>query len=258
VTVELHHRCDGPAGAPVVMLSNSLGTSLEMWEPQLPALTQGFRVLRYDQRGHGGSPAPPSPYTIDELGSDALDLLNRLGLERVSFCGTSLGGMTGMWLAINAPDRIERLALCCTAPRLGPPEMWAERAATVRAEGMEAILDAQLDRWFTPEFRESGAEAVERTRQGLLAASPDGYVGCCEAIAALDLRPGLASIHAPTLVIAAAEDEATSPEHGRLIADSISGARFVLIERARHLAGVERPDAVTPPLLEHLLAEAPT
>ena len=254
--MELHHRFDGPADAPVVVLSNSLGTSLEMWEELLPALTERFRVLRYDQRGHGASPAPPGPYTLAELGGDALALLDRLGLGRVSWCGTSLGGMTGMWLAVNAPERVDRLALCCTAPRLGPGEMWAERAATVRAEGMHAIVDAQLDRWFTPEFQAAGGEALERMRRAFLAIPPEGYAGCCEAIAALDLRPQLGGIEAPTLVIAADDDEATPPEHGRLIADSVDGARFLLVERARHLAVVERPDAVAPPLLEHLLAEA--
>jgi 3-oxoadipate enol-lactonase len=252
VSAELHHRLDGPADAPVVVLSNSLGTSLEMWDGQVPTLAEHFRVLRYDQRGHGASPTPPGPYTVAELAGDALALLDRLGLERVSWCGTSLGAMTGMWLAVNEPDRIDRLALCCTSPHLGPPEMWAERAATVRSEGMEAILDAQLDRWFTPEFRASGAEVLERTRQGLLSASPEGYASCCEAIAQFDIRAELGSIHAPTLVIAGGDDQATPPDHGRLIADSIDGARFVLVDGARHLAGVERPGPVNQALLEHL------
>src|SRR4051794_1904894 len=223
-----------------------------MWEGQLPELAEHFRVLRYDQRGHGDSPAPPGPYTVAELAGDALALLDRLGLERVSWCGTSLGAMTGMRLAIDEPERIDLLALCCTSPRLGPPEMWAERAATVRAEGMEAIVDAQLDRWFTPGFRASGAEAVERTGRGLLAASADGYASCCEAIAEFDVRAELGSIRARTLVIAGGDDQATPPDHGRLIADSVDGARFELVEGARHLAGVERPGPVNEALLEHL------
>src|SRR4051794_21266383 len=172
MSTELHHRRDGRGDAPPLVLSNSLGTSLEMWDGQLPKLAERFRVLRYDQRGHGNSSAPPGPYTVAELAGDLPALLDEVGLERGSFCAPSLGAMTGMWLAIDAPERIDRLALCCTSPSLGPREMWAERAATVRAEGMEAIVDAQLDRWFTPEFRASGAEAVERTRRGLLAASP--------------------------------------------------------------------------------------
>ncbi|HKF81118.1 MAG TPA: 3-oxoadipate enol-lactonase [Thermoleophilaceae bacterium] len=256
--MDLHHRLDGPADAPPLVLSNSLGTSFEMWEEQLRALAGRFRVLRYDQRGHGRSPAPPGPYTVADLAGDVLELLDRLNLERVSFCGTSLGGMSGMWMAINAPQRVDRLALCCTSAHLGPREMWAERAATVRAEGMEAIADAQLERWFTPEFRESGSEAVERTRRGLLAASPEGYASCCEAVAELDLRAQLGSIRTPTLVIAADDDPATPPEHGRQVADSIDGARSVLVERARHLAVVERPEPVARSLLEHLQAEART
>ena len=250
--MELNHRLDGPDEAPPLVLSNSLGTSFAMWEELLPSLAERFRVLRYDQRGHGASPAPAGPYTIAGLAGDLLELLDRLGLERVSFLGTSMGAMTGMWLALRAPGRIERLALCCTSPRLGPPEMWAERAATVRAEGMEAIVDAQLDRWFTPDFRGDGGEAFERTRRAFLATPPEGYAGCCEAISAFDVRDELTSIEAPTLVVSAADDEATPPDHGRLVADSIDGAGFVLLEHARHLAVVERPDAVAGAVLDHL------
>ena len=256
MSVALHHRLDGPEGAPVLMLSNSLGTALGMWDDHLPALADHFRVLRYDQRGHGRTPAPPGPYTIAELGGDALELLDQLGLERVSFCGTSLGGMTGMWLAINAPERIDRLALCCTSAHLPPREMWTERAATVRAHGVEAVADAQLERWFTPAFAERRPEAVERARRVLLQTPPEGYAGCCEAIAAHDLRHELGSIRAPTLVLAADGDPATPPAHGRLIADAIDGARFVVLERARHLAVVELPEDSARELLAHLTAGA--
>jgi 3-oxoadipate enol-lactonase len=160
------------------MLSNSLGTNLGMWDDQLPSLVDRFRVLRYDQRGHGRSPAPPGPYTIAELAGDALDLLDRLGLERVSFCGVSLGGMTGMWLAVNSPERLDRLALCCTSAYLPPRENWTERAETVRARGMEAVVDAALERWFTPALAERRPDAVERTRRALLNVSAEGYAGC--------------------------------------------------------------------------------
>jgi 3-oxoadipate enol-lactonase len=256
VSVELHHRLDGPSGPPVLVLSNSLGTSLGMWDDQLPALADQFRVLRYDQRGHGRTPAPPGPYTVAELGRDAQALLDRLGLKRVSFCGASLGGMAAMWLAINAPERIDRLVLCCTSAHLPPRETWTERAATVRAQGMDAIVDAALERWFTPALAERRPQAVERTRRALLDTPAEGYAGCCEAIAAHDLRQELGLIRAPTLVIAAADDPATPPEHGQLIADAIDGARFVALERARHLAVVERPKEFTRELLGHLTAEA--
>ena len=256
MSVELHHRLDGPSRAPVLVLSNSLGTSLGMWDDQLPALADQFRVLRYDQRGHGRTPAPPGPYSVAELGRDAQALLDRLGFERVSFCGASLGGMAAMWLAINAPERIDRLVLCCTSAHLPPRETWTERAATVRAQGMDAIVDAALERWFTPALAERRPQAVERTRRALLDTPAEGYAGCCEAIAAHDLRQELGLIRAPTLVIAAADDPATPPEHGQLIADAIDGARFVALEPARHLAVVERPKEFTRELLGHLTAEA--
>jgi 3-oxoadipate enol-lactonase len=237
------------------VLSNSLGTDLGMWDDQLPSLARRFRVLRYDQRGHGRSPAPPGPYTIAQLAGDTLELLDRLGLERVSFCGVSLGGMTGMWLAINAPERLDRLALCCTSAHLPPRENWTDRAATVRAEGMEAVVDAALERWFSPALAGLRPEAAERTRRALLEMPPEGYAGCCEAIATHDLRAELASIRAPTLVLSATDDPATPPEHGRLIAEAIDGARFVVLERGRHLAAVEHPVEFAREVLGHLVAE---
>ena len=254
--MELHHRFDGPDDAPVLMLSNSLGTDLRMWEDQLAALADRFRVLRYDQRGHGRSPVSPGPYTIAELAGDALELLDNLGLERVSFCGVSLGGMTGMWLAINSPERLERLALCCTSARLPPREMWTERAATVRAHGIEAVVDAQLERWFTPTLAELRPEALERTRRALLDTPAEGYAGCCEAIAAHDLVVELPAIRTPTLVLAAADDPATPPEHARLIAEAIRGARLVVLDHGRHLVAVEHPEEFSREVLAHLAAEA--
>jgi 3-oxoadipate enol-lactonase len=234
------------------MLSNSLGTDLRMWDDQLLRLADRFRVLRYDQRGHGRSPAPQGPYTIAALAGDALDLLDRLGIERVSFCGASLGGMTGMWLAVKAPERLDRLALCCTSAHLPPPESWTERAATVRARGMEAVVDAALERWFTPALAALRPEAVERTRRALLDTPAEGYAACCEAIAMHDLRTEVGSIRVPTLVLAAPDDPATPPEHGRRIADAIDGARFVVLEQGRHLAAVEQPDEFADEVLKHL------
>jgi 3-oxoadipate enol-lactonase len=254
MSIELHHRFDGPEGSPVLVLSNSLGTSLEMWDGLVPALAGRFRVLRYDQRGHGHSPAPPGPYSIADLGGDVLALLDRLGLERVSFCGVSLGGMTGMWLAINAPERIERLALCCTSAHMPPPDMWAERAASARTEGMAELTEASLERWLTPSAPQ---ELVERLRRGLLQTDPEAYAGCSEAIGAHDLRAELHAITAPTLVVATEDDPSTPPDHARLIADSIDGARLAVFREGRHLVAAERPDEVGELLLDHLTVEAP-
>jgi 3-oxoadipate enol-lactonase len=251
-TVELHHLLEGPEDAPVLVMANSLGTTLNMWDDQAPALRERFRLLRYDHRGHGGSPVPPGPYSIGDLGRDVLALLDRLGVERFSFCGLSIGGMVGMWLASEAPERVERLVLCFTSAQLGPPDAWETRARTVRSEGVSAISGAVLERWFTPAFHRERPEVVGWAR-GMLEATPaEGYAGCCEAIRDMDLRGRLGKITAPTLVIAGADDPATPPEHGELIRDSIPDARLVVVERAAHLANVERPGEITRHILGFL------
>ena len=234
------------------MLSNSLGTDMSMWDGLMPALRKRFRVLRYDQRGHGRSPAPPGPYTIADLGGDALTLLERLGLERVSFCGLSLGGMTGMWLAVNAPERVDRLGLLCTSAYLPPREDWEDRAARIRADGIEPLVEASLERWFTRELAERRPEVVERARRALRGVKPEGYAGCCDAIAAHDLRAELGKVRAPTLVVATVDDPSTPPEHGREIAEGIDGAELVVLEHGRHLVAAEHPEEVGHELLRHL------
>jgi 3-oxoadipate enol-lactonase len=252
--LELQHRLDGPEDAPVLVLSNSLGSTYAMWDDQIAALAERFRVLRYDHRGHGGSPVPNGPYAIADLGQDVLALLDRLGLERVSFCGLSLGGMVGMWLASEAPERIDRLVLCCTLPHFPPPEMWDERADMARTEGMASLLDATIERWLPEEFRRSRPEAAERLRAMVRMTPREGYAGCCEAIRDMDLRPALARIEAPTLVIAGEADPSTPAEQVQAIADAIDGARFEVLAGAAHLANVARPDAFTRAMLEHLSA----
>jgi 3-oxoadipate enol-lactonase len=254
MSVELHHRFDGPEDAPVVLLSNSLGTALDMWDDHVPGLAARFRVLRYDLRGHGRSPVVEGSCTIDDLGRDVLALLDRLEIERASVGGVSLGGMTAMWLGIHAPERVDRLALCCISAHLPPPESWHERAAAVRAGGMEAVVDAVLERWFTPAARERGIDAVVRTRASLLATEPEGYAACCAAIADLDLRAELPGIAAPTLVVVAADDPSTPPAHGAAVAEAVPGARLVMLPDARHLVAVERPADVAGPVLDHLTA----
>jgi 3-oxoadipate enol-lactonase len=252
--IEVHHVESGPADAPPLVLSNSLGSNLAMWDPQLDALAERFRVIRYDQRGHGRSPVPPGPYSIEDVGADALALLDRLGIERAHWCGLSLGGMTGMWLAINAPERIDRLALLCTSAKLGPPSNWAERAALVRSEGTAAIADGGLGRWVTEEFAAAHPDRAAWLRQMMLDTPDEGYAGACEVIQHMDLEPRLHEIRAPTLVIAGDQDPATPPEHAERIAAGVPGARMEVVSPGRHLANVERVEEVTALLLEHLEA----
>ena len=247
------HRFDGPEGAPVLLLSSSLGTTHEMWDPQLDALTGHFRVLRYDRRGHGQSAVPPGPYSIAGLAADVIELLDSLDLERVSYCGLSIGGMDGMWNAANAPERIDRLALCSTSPHMPPRELWDERIAFVREQGVEPLADATMERWFSPEFRESAPETVASIRAMVASTPAEGYAGCCEAIREWDFRPELGRISAPTLVLSAEHDPSTPPESGQLIADGIPGAAFQVLPDARHLANVEQPEAFTAALLAHLV-----
>jgi 3-oxoadipate enol-lactonase len=251
-TVELHHTFAGPQDAGVVVLSNSLGTTLAMWEPQAAALARDHRVLRYDLRGHGRSPVPEAPYSIADLGSDMLALLDRNGIARASLFGVSLGGMVSMWVAAHAPERVDRLILCSTSAVMGPPESWTERAALVRREGTAAVADSVVARWFTPAFAAAQPDVVARIRGQLAATPAEGYAGCCEAIREMDQRPDLPAIAAPTLVIAAEGDPSTPPAHARAIAGLIPGARLEVLDRGAHLVNVEAPDVVNPLVLAHL------
>jgi 3-oxoadipate enol-lactonase len=248
----LGYRLHGPEGAPVVVLSNSLGTTQELWERQLPTLAERFRVVTYDHPGHGTSWLPEPPITVESFGRSLLGLLDELGVDRVSIAGVSLGGMVGMAVALEAPERVERLVLSCTSAYLGPPEGWAARARTVRSDGMEAIADMVLGRWFTPELVLAEPETPARFRAMLVETPAEGYARCCEAIGAWDARDRISAIDAPVLVIAGDDDGATPVEHAELIASRISGARLVVLEGAAHLANVERADAFTAAVLEHL------
>ena len=249
MTVELHHRIEGPDGAPVLMFAGALGTTHAMWDDQAAALSGRFRVLRYDHRGHGGSPVPPGPYTLDGLVDDVLALLDRLGLERVTFCGLSLGGAVGMALALRAPERIERLVLACTTMHFGPPEQWLDRAATVRDHGIEALAPSVLERWLTPT---APPEMVARLYSLLRSTPAEGYAGCCEAIAGYDLRGALGAVRAPTLAIAAAHDPATPPAQLEAIVAEVPGARLHVLGDAAHLANVEQVGAFNHALVSFL------
>jgi 3-oxoadipate enol-lactonase len=252
----LHHVVDGPPDAPVLLMGASLGTTTAMWDPQVDALARHLRVVRFDHRGHGGSPVPPGPYTIGHLARDVLRLLDDLHVAHASVAGLSLGGMVGMALAAYAPERVDRLALVCTSAHMPPAQAWHERAAAVRRDGTAALADGALGRWFTPAFAAERPDVTGRFAT-MLADTPDeGYAACCEAIAAMDLRDRLGDVRAPTLVVAGADDPATPPEHAHTIAEAVTAgggaASVAVVPDAAHLAGVEQPEAVTSLLLAHL------
>jgi 3-oxoadipate enol-lactonase len=252
--VNLGYRVDGPETGPALVLSNSIGTTTELWEGQIPALEQRFRVVRYDHPGHGRSPVPDGPVTVESLARGVVALLDHLELERASFCGLSLGGMVGIALALEAPGRLERLVLCCTSTYLGPPEGWHERARVVRSRGMGAIVERIAPRWFSDRFREEEPETVARYLGMLEAVPPEGYAACCEAIAAWDARATVDAIRAPTLVIAGAEDVATPSSETTSLAESITGAHLAVLPGAAHLANLEQPELFTSAVLGHLEA----
>jgi 3-oxoadipate enol-lactonase len=244
------HREEAGAGPPL-LLGSSLGTTLAMWDANLGALAASHRVVRFDHRGHGRSPSPPGPYAIADLGGDVLALMDDLDIARAAYCGVSLGGMVGMWLAANAPERVDRLVLLCTSAHL-PQGAWAERAAAVRSAGSaEPIADRVVGRWLTPPFATARPELAAALRAQLVSVDPEGYAACCDAIGRMDLRPQLGRIAAPTLVVAGERDEATPVEHAREIAARIAAARLATVPAA-HLANVERPDEVARLVLDHL------
>ena len=239
---ELAVRIDGPAAAPVLLLSNSLSCELSMWDEQLPRLSRHWRVVRYDARGHGESRAAPGPFSIAQLAGDALAVLDRLGIARAHFCGLSMGGMVGMWLLSHAGERIDRAVLANTAAHMGPPELWDNRIALARAGGIEATVGPTVERWFGSAFRERAPAAIERMRAMIRRTSLEGYSGCCAAIREMDQRAALGTVSRPTLVVIGARDPATTPKEGRLIEASIPGAIAVELD-AGHISNVEQPEA---------------
>jgi 3-oxoadipate enol-lactonase len=246
-------RFDGPAEAPVLMLSNSLGTNLSMWDPQIPEWSRHFRVLRYDSRGHGLSAVPDRPYSIAELGNDALAILDHFGIENAHWCGLSKGGMVGQWLATHARKRLGRVVLANTAACMGPPDLWNMRIRNVRANGMAGIVQPTLERWFSPAFRQNDAATVAAVSEMLKLTPPLGYAACCGAIRDMDQREAIRSILNPVLVIVGTVDPATPPAAGRLIAEAIHGAKLVELEAA-HLSNLEQPDAFAKTVLDFLTA----
>jgi 3-oxoadipate enol-lactonase len=250
--VKLAHSVDGTASGPALVLSNSLGTTRGLWDAQLPALTAHFRVIRYDHPGHGESPPADVPFGVDDLARGVVELLDVLEVEQASFCGVSLGGAVGMALALQTPDRLDRLVLSCTSARFGEPAMWHDRAVAVRDGGTAAIADGVLGRWFTPTFASGRPDVVASFRRMLESIPSEGYVACCEALPDWDARGLVQRIEAPTLVVAGADDVATPPSDAEYLAATIPGARLAILENAAHLANVEQPAAFDRAVLDHL------
>ncbi|MBN2992608.1 3-oxoadipate enol-lactonase [Pseudomonas cedrina subsp. fulgida] len=253
---ELHYQLDGPVEAPVLVLSNSLGTDLHMWDIQVPAFTRHFRVLRLDTRGHGKSLVTPGPYSIEQLGRDVIALLDALGIARAHFCGLSMGGLIGQWLGINAGQRLHRLVVCNTAAKIGTPEVWNPRIETVLRDGaaaMTALRDASIARWFTADFAAANPHQAKLITDMLAATSPEGYAANCAAVRDADLRDQLALIKVPTLVIAGTEDAVTPPAGGHFIQNHVQGAEYAEFYAA-HLSNVQAGAAFSDRVLDFLLA----
>jgi 3-oxoadipate enol-lactonase/4-carboxymuconolactone decarboxylase len=249
----LHWRADGPAGAPALVLLNSIGTSSDMWTPCLGPLVEQFRVVRIDTRGHGESPPSPAgtSCTLADLGGDVLGVLDELGIERAHVAGLSLGGITALWLAIHRPQRVSRVAVLCAAAHLPPAEAWHERAATVRADGMAAVADIPCRVWITAGLATRDPELLVRLQRMQADVDPESYAQCCEALAGTDLRADLGRVAAPALLIAGAEDPAAPADTLRAMADAIPGSRLQVLEFAAHIATVEQPAAIAQALLTH-------
>lgn len=241
---QIHYALEGPAARPALVLSNSLGTDFSMWDPQIAEFTKSFRVLRYDTRGHGKSFVTPGPYSAKQLADDVLALADRLKLEQFHFCGLSMGGMTGMWLAANAPQRLNKLVISSASAKFGTPETWSTRIETVRKQGMKPVAAATIERWFTSAFRARNPLHTANIRKMVESVNPEGYIACCAAVRDFDFREQLSKIHIPTLVISGVHDPATTPADGRFLADHIPNARYVELNAA-HLSNVEDADRFT-------------
>src|SRR5947209_9355335 len=240
----LNVTVEGRDGGPTLMLSNSLGCTLQMWEPQMKAFTQRFRVIRYDRRGHGKSGVPPGPYSLERFGRDVLAILDDLNIEKVHWCGLSMGGMVGQWLGANAPERMNKIILSNTSCYYPDPTNWHNRIKMVKEGGMAGVADTVIAAWLTADFREREPQPTQALKSMLLATSPVGYIACCEALSTLDQRALLPKIKSPTLVIAGRHDPSTPVAAGELIRSNIPGASMTILDAA-HISNVEQPHAFT-------------
>ncbi|MGB6191500.1 MAG: 3-oxoadipate enol-lactonase [Terracidiphilus sp.] len=249
----LHYEVSGGTDAPNLVLLNSLGSNLQMWDRVLPEFEEKFRVLRSDMRGHGRSEVAAEAFTIEQLGRDVLKLMDEVKAEKASICGVSLGGLAGLWLGIYAPDRVERLILANTAAKIGTKEIWEQRIEAVKANGMAALAAATLERWYTPVYRQEHPEEMEKIRRMIAATDPQGYAACCAVLRDADLRAEAAGVRAVTLVIAGAHDPATPPADGRALHTAIEHSRYVEFD-ASHMSAWECAADFAGAVVEHLTA----
>ena len=247
----LHVEVEGPADAPVLMLSNSLGTNLHMWDAQVPEFSKYFRVVRYDRRGHGKSGVPKGPYTMERLGKDVIAIADAFKIKTFNWCGLSMGGMVGQWLGAIAPNRVDKLILSNTNYYYSDKKFWEDRYRLVSEKGLGALVEINMQRWFTDGFRQRAPQVMKKMTDMFLATNVVGYLGCCEAIRDMDFRASNPTIKAPTLVIVGAKDGATTPEQGKAIQNAIPGAKLASIDAA-HIANVEQPKAYTDTVLNFL------
>ncbi|WP_104490347.1 3-oxoadipate enol-lactonase [Acinetobacter indicus] len=239
---EINYQTFGGAAKPALVFSNSLGTNFKMWQPQIDHFQQDFFVICYDTRGHGASSAPQGPYTLDQLGQDVVNLLDHLNIEKAAFCGISMGGLTGQWLAINKPERFSHVVVCNTAAKIGQEQAWNERAALVREQGLAPIASTAAGRWFTEPFIQSNAVTVATLSNDLGAGSPEGYASCCEALAKADVREQLKDIQVPVLIVAGQQDPVTTVADGEFMQQRIANAELFEIN-ASHISNIEQPEA---------------
>ena len=247
----IHYEFIGSGNLPVLVLSNSLGTNFAMWDAQMAEFGKHFRLLRYDTRGHGKTQVTPGPYNFDMLGRDVLGLADELRISKFSFCGLSMGGVTGMWLGANASYRLQKLVLCNTAAKIGSAETWNARIEQVHKGGAKSIAGGTMERWFTAGFREREPQTVARIREMVEHTSADGYIACCEALREADFRQSLRTIRTPTLVVSGTQDLGTTPADGRFIAEQIPGAQYAELDAA-HMSNIEQADAFTTEVLAFL------
>ncbi|WP_168397672.1 3-oxoadipate enol-lactonase [Acinetobacter indicus] len=239
---EINYQTFGDATKPALVFSNSLGTNFKMWQPQIDHFQQDFFVICYDTRGHGASSAPQGPYTLDQLGQDVVNLFDHLNIEKAAFCGISMGGLTGQWLAINKPERFSHVVVCNTAAKIGQEQAWNERAALVREQGLAPIASTAAGRWFTEPFIQSNAATVATLSNDLGAGSPEGYASCCEALAKADVREQLKDIQVPVFIVAGQQDPVTTVADGEFMQQRIANAELFEIN-ASHISNIEQPEA---------------